>query len=132
MFAITVFHTFELRYVTSYAFVIVTVYRLFSPHVFFQNLQQLTIHLEFIKTQLCLKRNILRHLNCTVFNSPANNKCEWGKNEARANISLFIVCNKKTFKTPLQIQNQEITESIVLKNFVLIIIIVFSLPYVYF
>lgn len=87
-------------------------------------LAKVTIHAEFIKTQLCLKRNILRHLHCKVVNSPAYYKIERGKHEARANISLFIVCNKKTFVNPLA--NTK-SRNLVLKNFVLITIIVFSL-----
>lgn len=69
------------------------------PPCIFSKLATVTIHLEFIKTQLCLKRNILRHFNCTVFNSPANNKSERGKNEARANILKFVT--KKNFINPL-------------------------------
>lgn len=53
------------------------------------------IYFEFIKIQLCLKRNILRYFNCIVFNFFVNNQSERGKNEVRVNILKFVI--KKNF-----------------------------------
>lgn len=67
---------------------------LFSPHVIFtlQHLQTLSSWLEFVQTQLCLKKDDIWDIGIhPVLNSPTGNEGKRGKNKMWVNISLYSI-----------------------------------------
>lgn len=77
---------------------------LFSPYAIFARLHLLTgsSRLEFVQTQLCLKKNKLRIENQPVINSLAENEGETGENKTATNVSLHTVNGDDKNSLPLE------------------------------